>query len=175
MTERRGTVRRPAAENAEPRPRRPRFRARAPVRSTKPMTGREGGFSLLEILTAFVIVSLVVTALFRLFSGALANVGAAEDWSRAMTVAESRLEETAHAASVREGTATGTEDDGRIAWTTTVALYTPPEVSPELERASESLVARLYRISVDVRFPGADGRERTIALATVRIAPRVTR
>ncbi len=133
------------------------------------------GFSLLEILTAFVIISLVVTALFRLFSGALANVSAAEDWSRALAVAESRLEEAAHATTLREGTTTGTEDDGKIAWTARVSLYTPPDVTPELERASEPLLSRLYRISVDVRFPGVDGRERVLALASVKIGPREVR
>ncbi|NDP43950.1 MAG: prepilin-type N-terminal cleavage/methylation domain-containing protein, partial [Aromatoleum sp.] len=45
------------------------------------------GFSLLEVLVAFVILSLVVTALFRVFGGSLANVSAAEDYSRAVIVA----------------------------------------------------------------------------------------
>ena len=47
------------------------------------------GFSLLEVLVAFVILALVATALFRLFSGALQNASAAEEWSRAVLVAES--------------------------------------------------------------------------------------
>ena len=52
---------------------------------------RVRGFSLLEVLVAFVILSLVATALFRLFSGALQNVSAADDYSRAVLVAESAL------------------------------------------------------------------------------------
>ena len=31
---------------------------------------------------------------------------------------------------------------------------------------------RLYRITVDVKFDGADGRERTLSLATVQMGPR---
>jgi len=31
---------------------------------------------------------------------------------------------------------------------------------------------RLYRISVDVTFPGDDGKERTLSLSTVRIGQR---
>jgi prepilin-type N-terminal cleavage/methylation domain-containing protein len=36
-----------------------------------------GGFSLLEVLVAFVILALVATALFRLFGGALSNASGA--------------------------------------------------------------------------------------------------
>ena len=51
----------------------------------------QGGFSLLEVLVAFIILALVATALFRLFGGALGNASAADDWTRAMLVAQSRL------------------------------------------------------------------------------------
>ena len=73
------------------------------------------GFSLLEVLAAFVILALVATALFRLFGGALGNVGIAEDASRAVLVAESRLA-AARGEPFRAGTESGTEDDGRIGW-----------------------------------------------------------
>ena len=53
---------------------------------------RNSGFSLLEVLAAFVILALVATALFRLFSGSLQNASAAEDWSRALLIAESQQE-----------------------------------------------------------------------------------
>ena len=49
------------------------------------------------VLAAFVILALVATALFRLFSGALGNAAAAEDWSRAVLTAESRLAAAASA------------------------------------------------------------------------------
>ena len=41
---------------------------------------------------AFVILALVATALFRLFGGALGNAGVAEDASRAILLAQSRLD-----------------------------------------------------------------------------------
>ena len=50
------------------------------------------GFSLIEVLAAFVILALVATALFRLFSASLNNASASEEWSRALQVAESQLE-----------------------------------------------------------------------------------
>lgn len=135
---------------------------------------RERGFSLLEILVAFVILALVATALSGLFSGALRNASAAEDWSRATLVAESRLAQATAATPLKEVSDRGSDDDGRIAWETKVAPYVAPNTSPELAAASENLPVRLYRVTVDVRFPGADGSERKLQLATVKIARRET-
>ena len=50
--------------------------------------GRATGFSLLEVLVAFVILALVGTALFRLFSGALGNASLSEQYSRATLFAD---------------------------------------------------------------------------------------
>ena len=130
------------------------------------------GFSLLEVLVAFVILSLVATALFRLFSGALGNASAAEDYSRAVLVAESALAVAAATQPLREDTQSGSADDGRIAWTTRVAPYSPPGVSPDLERAAETTPTRLYRISAEVTFPALSGGQRTYALATTRLGAR---
>jgi general secretion pathway protein I len=127
------------------------------------------GFSLLEVLVAFVIVALVATALFRLFSGALGNMGAAEDYSRAALFAESVLAEAAAAQPLREGTATGTAEGGRYAWTVKVAPYVPPAVDPELQRLSEGMTMRLFRVEVELRFPSPAGGDRAIVLATTRV------
>ena len=130
------------------------------------------GFSLLEVLVAFVILSLVATALFRLFSGALANAAAASDWSRAMLVAETELTVAANAQPLREASDQGNDADGRIRWQTKVAPYDPPNTPDDIARASETMPMRLYRVSVDVRFPGDTGGERTISLSTLKIAQR---
>ena len=132
---------------------------------------RAAGFSLLEVLVAFVILALVATALFRLFSGALGNASAADDYSRAALVAQSALDE-ASTPPLREGAKDGSADDGRIAWTARVTPYAAPGVSPELEAASQSLPIRLWRIVVDVTFKGANGAPRTITLATTRIGAK---
>ncbi len=141
----------------------PRTRGRWP-------TARAAGFSLLEVLAAFVILSLFATSLFGLFSGALGNASAADDWSRALLVAQSRLATAASVQPLAEAADAGTEDEGRIRWETRVAPWNPPEVDPELARISEGMTTRLYRVEVDVRFPGIAGGERSIALATVRLA-----
>ena len=130
------------------------------------------GFSLIEVLAAFVILALVATALFQLFSGALLNASAADEWSRASLVAESRLAAAAGAVPLVEATDRGDEAEGRIHWETRVRAWDAPSVEPELARISDTMMTRLYRVEVDVRFPGLAGRERTLSLATVRLAAK---
>jgi general secretion pathway protein I len=150
----------------------------ARVRRPFPLTGarvaaRARGFSLLEVLAAFVILALVATALFRLFSASLQNAAASAEWSRALLVAESRLDAAAAAQPLREVEDRGSEDDGRIRWATTVTPFTAPDVDPELERGSEALAMRMYRITVEVTFDGDNGKERRLSLATIRLGPRL--
>jgi general secretion pathway protein I len=127
------------------------------------------GFSLLEVLAAFVILALVATALFRLFGGALGNAGVAEDASRAILVAQSRLD--AARGELRAGSTSGTEGD-RFAWSTRVEPWQSPDAASATGAAQQLTPTQLYRISVEVRYPGAGGRERTLELATLKLARR---
>jgi general secretion pathway protein I len=133
---------------------------------------RNAGFSLLEVLAAFVILALVATALFRLFSGSLRNVSAADEWSRALLVAESRLDIAASAQPLKETSERGQDDTGTIQWETRVEAYVPPDPNPDLERAAELMPVRLYRVTADVTFPGVIKGERTISVSTVKLAQR---
>ena len=133
---------------------------------------RSQGFSLLEVLVAFIIVALVVTALFRLFGGALGNASAADDWTRALLVAQSRLALAAATVPLREASDGGTEPDGRIAWRTAVTPYVPAEADPEFDRTTQAMPTRLYRVTVDVQFPGANGQPRTLSLSTLKLGLR---
>ena len=132
----------------------------------------DAGFSVLEVLVAFVIVALVVTALFRLFGGALGNAAAADEWTRAMLVAQSRLTLAASTTPLRETSDAGADESGTLRWRTSVLPYVPPDVDPDVERASEPMSTRLYRIRVDVSFAGGDGRERNVSLSTLKIGER---
>lgn len=133
---------------------------------------KAAGFSLIEVLAAFVVLALVATALFELFGGALRNAAAADDWSRAVLLAESRLAAAAGTRPLREGTERGDADDGRIKWEARVVAWEVPELDAELARTSESMATRLYRVEVDVTFPGLARGQRTFSLATLRVAER---
>ena len=127
------------------------------------------GFSLLEVLAAFVILALVATALFRLFGGALGNAGVAEDASRAVLVAQSRLD--AARGELQSGSQSGTEQD-KYAWTTRVEPWESPDAAAQPGVAALITPTQLYRITVEVRYPGAGGRERALELTTLKLARR---
>jgi general secretion pathway protein I len=146
-----------------------RFGSEAHADRVREHRAPQAGFSLLEVLAAFVILALVATALFRLLGGALGNAGVAEDASRAILLAQSRLD--AARGEPRAGNASGTEDE-RFAWTTRVAPWEAPDATPAAGGAQQVTPTQLFRISVEVRYPGAGGRERTLELATLKLARR---
>jgi len=143
------------------------------MRSYRAALRRSAGFSLLEVLVAFVVVALVGTALFQLFGGALNNAASADDYSRAALLAESRLTSAAvETAPLRDNTDQGQSEDGKYSWVTKIEPYVAPGTTADQERLGQAAAVRLWRISVTVSWPGALGHERALSLATVRLASK---
>jgi general secretion pathway protein I len=138
---------------------------------THPRT-RAAGFSLLEVLVAFVILALVGTALFRLFGASLNNASLADEYSRAVLYAESRLAAATVETPLRERSDQGASDDGRYAWSTKVEPYALPGATADQERMAQMLPLRPWRLTVTVSWPGDFGGQRSLALSTVRLATR---
>src|SRR6266567_9447100 len=143
----------------------PRTAARLPVRpdlveGRTPFDRRTLGFSLLEVLVAFVILALVGTTLFRLFGASLNNAGLGDEYSRAASYAESRLAIAALDLPLRETTDQGASDDGHFAWAMKVDPYVPPGTTGDQDRLSQLLPMRLWRLSVTVSWPGEAGNPR---------------
>jgi general secretion pathway protein I len=128
------------------------------------------GFSLLEVLVAFIILALVGTALFELFGGALNNASAADEYSRAALFAESRLTAAAVETPLREGGDQGVSEDGKYAWAKKIEPYVAPGTTAEEDRLGQLAAVRLWRISVTVSWPGTLGNQRSVSLASVRLA-----
>ena len=124
-----------------------------------------GGFSLLEVLVAFVILALTLSVVMRIFSGGLRNAALADDYSRAVLLAESRLAEL----SVRpvEGEAGG-EFDGKFRWHSS----THPWVD-DIAAAGEGtqpMPVRLMEIEVRVAWGEEGGKSREVGLNTLQLA-----
>jgi general secretion pathway protein I len=164
-----GDARRAGYRNLGPGLRRDdKLDAKLPARACS----RVAGFSLIEVLAAFVILALVGTALFRIFAGALGNASLSDEYSRATLFAESRLASPGVETPLREGTQQGTSEDGKYAWTSSIQPYRPPGTTPDLDAAVDLMPVRLWRIAVIVTWPGIAGSDRSIALATVRLAAK---
>ncbi len=133
---------------------------------------RAAGFSLLEVLAAFVVLALVGTALFRIFAGALGNASLSDEYSRATLYAESRLATQGVETPLRESTQQGSSDDGKYAWTARITPDKPPGSTPDLDASTDLMPVRLWRIAVTVSWAGPAGGDRSIALTTDRLAAR---
>jgi general secretion pathway protein I len=126
------------------------------------------GFTLIEVVVAFVLLTLVLATAFEIFSTGLARAGQLEDQSRALVIAQSQLAAAGVEEALKEGETRGESDDRRFHWTVTV---TRTDEGAEPGKPVPS-VYQLYRIDVRVAWQGADTRERNLALSTLGIWTR---
>ena len=121
------------------------------------------GFSLLEVLVAFAILSISLGVLLQIFATGLRNVGIADDYTRAALYAESILAAIGREVPLAEGEHSGPVNE-QFSWRSTVSVYT--EGMPDSEKPRY----RAYRVSVEVYWPGLV-QNRSVVLETLRLAP----
>lgn len=107
----------------------------------------QSGFSLLEVLLAFVIMGLVVAGILQLTGNSLRNVVIADEYSYAVQIAESKMVEVGHSIPIEQGEHSGILHE-KFQWQiniTDAQLPLPEDMPP--------LATTLYLISVDVTWP----------------------
>jgi len=125
------------------------------------------GFSLLEVLVAFIILALALGVLMRIFSGGLGNIGAAEHYSRAVAIAESKLVAAGVESPLTEGENTGEAEPG-YTWRTSVQRYQAGAQPLE----GVVMPVELYQVEVDVTWDHSATTPRTLRFVTLRTASR---
>jgi general secretion pathway protein I len=130
------------------------------------MKRASSGFSLIEVLVAFVILALTLSVVMRIFSGGLRNVAHADDYSRAVLLAESRLAELS--VQPLEGEARG-EFDKRFRWRSTVRPWVDGAGASGAE--APPLPVRLMEIEVRVAWGDEGVSPREISLSTLQLTP----
>lgn len=122
---------------------------------------RQAGFTLVEVMVAFTILALCVGVVTVIFGNGLRVAAAADGYTRAIAVAESKIAEFSLSDNLQPGQAQGMAGD--IQWQT---LVLPWVLDPS---AANGLPAPdYYRISVRAAW----GEGQTLALETIRLAPR---
>lgn len=124
--------------------------------------GRPAGFTLIEVLVAFVILALALGALLPSFATGLRGIDVADHYTTAALLAESRLAEVGVAIPLQEGT-TGGDLEGGFTWHLEIAARA--DLDP-----GDRLPVRAYGVVVTVAWV-AGNEERSITLETLRLGP----
>jgi general secretion pathway protein I len=129
---------------------------------------RQSGFTLVEVVVAFVLLTLVLAVGFELFSTGMMRSGELAERSQALAVAQSQLALTGAEAALQDGQAQGESANGRYHWSTTV-MHTDEGQDPKLAMSSTYL---LYRVDVRVDWTASSGRAQSLSLATMALGQR---
>jgi general secretion pathway protein I len=130
---------------------------------------RQRGFTLLEVVVAFVVLALVLASVFEVFSTWLARTGELGDHSQALMIAQSHLASVGVEEPVKEGDTGGESDDRRYRWSLRIARHEERNEAGAVAQATYSL----YRAEVRVAWQGGDGRDHEIAMANLQMGPRI--
>jgi general secretion pathway protein I len=118
---------------------------------------RQGGFTLVEVLVAFAVLSLTVIVAVQGFAQGLRLLKLSGDHQRAILIADQKAREVIVP---REGREEGAE--GAYAWARTIR----PLPAPELEVPNRAARWHVYQVDVQVAW---DSARRTVGVTTLRL------
>lgn len=118
------------------------------------------GFTLLEVLVAFVLLASMLGVVLNLNSLALDTTTRSADRQQALLLAQSQLDRVLAKRELRLGRETGRFDDERFEWELRVKRFEFPDWDPSLESSSEP-----YEIELSVYWD----REQRLTLNTLRL------
>ncbi len=139
----------------------------APRRMTRaPGPGRAGGFTLLEVLLAFVIFALSFATVMEIVAASTRSTVRARDYSEAALLAQSVMEAVGTELPLEAGSYAGETDDG-FTWAVEITDFEGLEEDSRTLELAEANGTRLYW--VDLTLAWGDGfRERQATFTTVR-------
>ena len=132
---------------------------------------RARGFTLIEVVVAFVLLAAVLVTVIEIFSRGMARASDLEHYSRALLIAQSKLASVGVEEALAEGQKSGESEDRQYRWMLSI------QRSAEGEQVAQAQGVRpaqggytLYRVDSSVAWTPSVGPERTVALATLLLA-----
>ena len=127
---------------------------------------RHKGFTLVEVVAAFVLLTVVLVLAFEVLSAGLGRASELENRSKALAIAQSLVAATGVEQLPREGESQGESEDRRFQWVVRIAK-TNEGLEPGKPAPS---IYVLYRVDVLVTWRNADGRVQSLPLSTLQVA-----
>ena len=137
-----------------------------PARERRRSAGRDAGFTLIEVVVAFLLLSLVLAAGFEVFTTGMRRAVDLEERAMALTVAQSRLAMAGMEEDLKEGTSAGQTEDGKYNWT--LSITRSEEGTADKNQPLQTPYG-LYRIETVVTWRGSDQREHKFSLSTLEL------
>ncbi len=153
------------------------MRRMIPIKSGGPQSGvgwsgaprSMAGFTLIEVLTAMMILAISMVMIMQLFSGGLKAEKLSGDYNRAIMHARATMEEALLRETLEEGIVGGEFDDG-FRWKTEVAPHQPADEEPDEdeEENPRPIPVELLEVTVEVGWTSGE-RERTFRIQTLAV------
>ena len=122
---------------------------------------RSAGFTLLEVIVAFVILSLSLGVIYQIFGQGLRATSLSERYTHATLLAQSLMAETGVTSPLHSGTQSGSSEAG-YEWQVETSVLEQAGSDSELAPIS-------YKVEVHV---GWSGHERAVSLTSIRLGDR---
>ncbi len=123
------------------------------------------GFSLLEILVAFAILTLSLGVLLNIFSGGVRRAAVSEEYQHAITIAQSKLASVGVDEELRSGEIDGVIED-KYNWSVRTEIF---NIDDDIDQ--DTLPVDPYQVTVTVEWEaGKDFRH--IELTTLRLSKK---
>jgi general secretion pathway protein I len=132
------------------------------------MRRSQAGFTLIEVVVAFVMLTLVLSVGFQIFSTGMARAGDLEERSHALDIAQSELAAVGTVSALEEGQSQGDSEDRKYHWTTTVAAT--DEGQPPNQATPAGYL--LWHVETRVDWRSGSGRPQSLVLATLSLGQR---
>lgn len=121
------------------------------------------GMTLIEVLVAFVLLSLSLGVIFHIFAGGMRNARIAEGYSRAVFLAESKMAAVGAQYPVIVGEQQGQLDSG-LRWRISIA----PAQDPSAQSSDLAMRLALFDVTVQVTWT-EHGKSHHVELVSVRL------
>ena len=138
--------------------------------SLRKSSRRAAGFTLLEVMLAFVVFALSFATVLEIMAASMRSVSRASDDTEVALLAQTLMDQVGIEIPVEEGAYSGTSMD-RYNWNLGISLYDasdePDKVGMSTAELAELSGIELYRVDLDVDWESGQ-RERTLHFSTIQ-------